>query len=265
MGNVLECSADPLADLDEDFNDPNQPRSLQTSTRFGESILWDLNRDFYTDVGERAWIDGIVPHFVSNNAFIAKSYAGTILEFLNDWFRDGNEEADFSEPVYIVEFGAGIGKLGYLVIKELLASRDFFPKKFIGVGGKDRRIPFQYVLTDCSQKTADYWLTQPQLAPLFEMGVLDCAVVDASVPGLGGEIRLSRSDIVISHGSPTKNPMFGVCNYVFNTLRHDAFQIQKDGKLYVASVAVTTTTPEPMRNTVRRYLTHPLPHHTILS
>ena len=241
MGNVLECAADPLADL-EDSSSANQPRVLQPSTRLGESYLWDLQRDFYADVGERAWTEGIVPYFVSNNAFIAKSYSTIILEFLNDWFRDGNGDADSSEPIYVVEFGAGIGKLGYLVIKELLNARDFFPQTC------GERIPFRYVLTDCAQKTIDFWHNHPQLQPLFELGVLDTALVDANVPGLGGEIRLNKSGVVISSGSKTKNPIFGICNYVFNSLKHDAFQVRQDGRLYVASVAVRTHTPEPLRS-----------------
>ena len=239
MGNVLECTADPLSEIMDDAT-PTPFRTIQSTTRFSESVLWNLQRDFYQHVGERAWTEGIVPHFVSNNAFIAKSYATIILEFLNDWFDDQNPNATDTEPVYVIEFGAGIGKLGYLVLQELLASRDFFPERC------GDRVPFTYVLSDCSQKTIDYWSKHPQLQPLFELGVLDTALIDVSVPGLGGEIRLHRSGVVISPGNPTSNPIFGICNYVFNSLKTDTYQIHKDGRLYVGAVSVRTSTPEPL-------------------
>ena len=57
---------------------------------------------------------------------------------------------------------------------------------------------------------------------------------------------MNQSNVVISSGSPTKNPIFGICNYVFNSLNHDAYQVRSDGRLYVASVAVQTNTPEPL-------------------
>jgi hypothetical protein len=39
--------------------------------------------------------------------------------------------------------------------------------------------PFRYVMTDFTQHNIDFWLKHPPLVPLFEEGVLDCALFDA--------------------------------------------------------------------------------------
>ena len=49
-----------------------------------------------------------------------------IIKFVNDWYK--NESADPNEPVYIVEVGAGQGRLAYLILKKLMSMRHFFPK-----------------------------------------------------------------------------------------------------------------------------------------
>ena len=163
-----------------------------------------------------------------------------ILEFLNDWFRDDNAEADPSEPLYIIEAGAGLGKLAFLIVRELLAAREFYPEM---CGGET---PFRYVLTDCAPQNLAFWDAHDQLKPLFDLGVLDAALVDVSVPGLGGEIRLTHSGDVISPGRPVRNPIFCISNYVINALPHDAFQIRSDGRVYMASCEARTRVADPL-------------------
>ena len=58
-----------------------------------------------------------------------------ILKFLSDWYR--NPAADRSEPVYILEVGAGQGRLAYLILKKLTKMQKFYPE---GV-----KLPFVYV------------------------------------------------------------------------------------------------------------------------
>jgi hydroxypyruvate reductase len=70
--------------------------------------------------------------------------------------------------VYIVELGAGSGKLGYLVVEGLLRYRAFFPPFPESAG-----LPFRYVLTDISQRTIDGWLAHPCLREFLDLGVLD--------------------------------------------------------------------------------------------
>lgn len=81
MGNVLECSADPLEHDDDESVRGGAVRVLQGPTRLSSSLLFELNRECYAGLGPRAYVDGIVPHYVSNSAFVAKAYATVRLFF----------------------------------------------------------------------------------------------------------------------------------------------------------------------------------------
>lgn len=48
-----------------------------------------------------------------------------IIKFVIDWYR--SPDADKSEPIYILEVGAGQGRLAYLTLKKLMAMKRFFP------------------------------------------------------------------------------------------------------------------------------------------
>ena len=90
---------------------------------------------------QQAWSNAIVPNFVTSNAFIARAYANVIAGLVRDMFdpaasgdrpskasqRSGDGKAPVrgnpSEPVYIVEIGAGHGKLGFLLVTALMAMK----------------------------------------------------------------------------------------------------------------------------------------------
>ena len=111
-------------------------------------------------VNIRAWSEAVVPNFVTSNCFIAGCYARNILSFICDWYktcvvrvarvlarawvsltRTTREGADKSQPVHIVEVGAGHGKMAFLMVTKLLELREFFPVER----------PFKYVMTDFTQ------------------------------------------------------------------------------------------------------------------
>ena len=97
--NVLECSADPLEQVDDESAEGSlRARALQGPTRLSSSMLFEVNRECYAGLGPKAYVDSIVPHYVSNSAFVAKAYATVVLEFLHDWFRDDNPDAVAGEP-----------------------------------------------------------------------------------------------------------------------------------------------------------------------
>jgi hypothetical protein len=51
-----------------------------------ESILWPLMMSFYDKKGVDSWSQGIVPHFITSNAFIGHAYAKTLQGFMRDRF-----------------------------------------------------------------------------------------------------------------------------------------------------------------------------------
>lgn len=50
-------------------------------------MIWDLQRNFYDEVAIGAWSEAIVPNFVTTNAFLAATYAKSILGLLRDMFE----------------------------------------------------------------------------------------------------------------------------------------------------------------------------------
>lgn len=47
---------------------------LEDFTQCSKSHLWKLMMSFYDRKGPESWSQGIVPHFITCNTFIAKSY-----------------------------------------------------------------------------------------------------------------------------------------------------------------------------------------------
>ncbi|MFK7906891.1 MAG: hypothetical protein AB8B69_17290, partial [Chitinophagales bacterium] len=82
---------------------------------FSESLIWQLNRDYYDQEGVNAWSSGVVPHHLTSNSMVGKTYAELIFGFLKDLASKGQTE----EKVYIVELGAGHGRLAFHVLKHL--------------------------------------------------------------------------------------------------------------------------------------------------
>lgn len=203
MGNIFDCAANPLGPLpgDEDqqgasgetrapgspHHDPQFGKDAEGNplypvdpkhpkTRLSESLLWKLQRNFYDSKGTQPWKDGIVPNFVTSNAYIASAYAKVIMGLLRDIYVH-HTVGNATEPLYIIETGAGHGKLAYLIIESLLRWEEHLPK----LGGSP---PFVYVLTETGQKPIDEWKDHVSLRPLFEkedsIELLDFALFDVT-------------------------------------------------------------------------------------
>lgn len=62
-----------------------------------------------------------MPHFITCNAFIGRSYAHVLNGFLRDCARGKNGMAlDPTEPLYVIELGTGSGKFSFFMLKALL-------------------------------------------------------------------------------------------------------------------------------------------------
>ena len=216
---------------------------LEEKKKLSESILWDLQDNFYSQTGVNAWSNAIVPNFVTSNAFIASSYAKLILSFIHDWHArrkaqrgddsDSGDEAT-DDPVYICEIGAGHGKMGFLILTKLVALKEFWPKT---KGGP----PFIYVLTDFAQANVEFWKGHDCFRRFAEQGLVDFAVFDSQKDSV---VRLQLSGAVISRRTCLA-PMVAICNYVFDTLKQDAFRIEKGGRLQEALCTVISERHEP--------------------
>jgi len=172
---------------------------------------------FYEKKGPDSWIDAIVPHFITCNSFIGRSYAKTLLGYLRDCIRNSNSGIKSSEPFYIIELGAGCGKFSFYMLKALDEMQEISDFPFTNI---------VYVMTDFTEKNLEYWVNHPSLKPYFESGRLDVAIFNAVADH---EIRLKSGKVL--RPNSVVNPICIVANYVFDTLHHDLFQVDENNEL----------------------------------
>src|SRR5262245_24590419 len=87
---------------------------LEQTQRFSHSLLWQLQRDFFIQQGAAAWSAGTVPHYITSNPCVASAYAQVMFAWLRDLAaraaNDPEARLDLTQPIYIVELGAGSGR-----------------------------------------------------------------------------------------------------------------------------------------------------------
>lgn len=95
---------------------------LEEFTRCSDSLLWKLMMSFYDRKGVESWSQGIVPHFITCNAFIGRAYAKVLLGFVHDCMSSNARlPLTPSELLYVVELGAGSGKFSFFILKAAIS------------------------------------------------------------------------------------------------------------------------------------------------
>jgi hypothetical protein len=199
---------------------------LEAPCRLSRSVLWRLQRRFFERSGVAAWSEGVVPHHVTSNPALARAYGRVVLGFLRDW-RAGLDPA---QPVYIVELGAGAGRLGFHFVRAFERLID---------GSVLRGQPWRYVLTDFAEANVAAWRAHPQLAGWLASGRLELARFDAE---RDAAIALEPSGAVLAPGR-VRNPLVVIANYVFDGLPLDGFTVV-DGRLHEWRVRLCSTAPD---------------------
>jgi tetratricopeptide (TPR) repeat protein len=188
--------------------------NIQDPIRFSQSHVWRLMSAYYANTGVDAWTTYKVPYFITCNAYIARTYALMIQEFVRD----------LAERVYIVELGAGSGKLGFHMLRALSELPDLDLERVT------------YVMTDFADKNIEFWRQHPGLAPHVESGLLDFAKFDmyrdSSVLLINGDRAIEKNANVVL-----------IANYVVDSMAADAFRVA-DGKLQESRVAIRSKTNE---------------------
>ncbi|MDR6879704.1 SAM-dependent methyltransferase [Bacillus sp. 3255] len=198
--------------------------------RFSESPIWELQRAYYEEQGIQAWQQHEVPQYITSNPVIAAVYAEMIYGFLQDRSRLGC----VSEPVTIVELGAGSGLLAYHILHELCAMMDY-----AGV-----ELPsFRYVMTDLAEANTAYWRQHPSLQPYVRRGILDFARFDAEQDA---ELHLLESGMAIRHGD-LKQPLVVIANYFFDSIPQELIYVENN-HMYdcMVSLSLSEETEEPI-------------------
>lgn len=190
------------------------------SYRFSEAPIWDIQRRYYEEEGLKAWRNDQVPQYITSNPMIAAAYAEMIFGLLQDRARQGA----LTEPVLIVELGAGAGRFAFHVLVEL--------GRLIGYAGIE--VPsYKYVMTDLAMNNVTAWTQHPALQPFIAQGVLDFARFDA-VQDTVLELVVSKEIIGPGH---LQQPLVIVGNYFFDSIPHELLYVG-EGLIYETDVYV---------------------------
>ncbi len=202
---------------------------LEEPVRFSESMIWDLQRKYFAGVGIEAWRQGQVPHYITSNPFIAKSYAAIVLAYFQDRDRLGLRD----EMTYLLELGAGSGRFAFHFLKELEHL-----EQLTGYTAP----PFCYILSDLAESNVEFWKQHPRFQPYVQSGRVDFAQFDA--------VKDERIDLIQAGHSLTKGsgtaPLIAIGNYFFDSIPQDLFRFG-DGKVQEALLGMgTSEDPEGM-------------------
>ena len=184
---------------------------LESNTPLSRSVVWQLQRAFFTRHGMRAWQSGVVPHFITNNTQMARSYAQVIAGYIDD--------CSAAEPITVIELGAGPGRLAFALIQALMAVPAMTPGSF------------RYVVTDLVKENVEHAAAHPWFQELAKQGIVDFATFDMAVDA--SLCRLDGSTVSVS------GPVVVVANYVFDSVPIDGFVV-RDGSLFEALATVST-------------------------
>jgi tetratricopeptide (TPR) repeat protein len=183
---------------------------LEKQQLFSQSVLWDIQRQYFAEKGSEAWRLGEVPHYVTSNPTLANSYAEIVFAFLGEQSRLATADGECDEPLYLCELGAGSGRFAFHFLKRLTLLCEL---------GKIPTTSFCYVLTDFTQSNLDFWRSHPGFQPFFESGVLDVALFDVNE---SEQFTLQRSGKTITAGGLNR-PLVVIANYVFDSIPQDLY------------------------------------------
>jgi len=175
--------------------------------RLSEIELWNLMQSSYQNSGVQAWSSGKVPHLLTTGPLLAKVYHRLVKAFLHDCESKG-AFSNPAEPVYVVELGAGTGRLAWNFL--------FYQQRLLT---EKRKIV--YVLTDVVDETIEFWKHHKYFAAMAQQGIIDYANYNAAEDR---EINLLVSGKTISLAT-VANPMVFIANYLFDVLKQDLFSI----------------------------------------
>ena len=185
--------------------------TLESKIPFSQSMLWQLNRNFYDFKGPTAWSDNLVPAHLTSNSKVGKAYAAIIFGLLKDLGLKGRTK----DKVYILELGAGHGRLAFHTLVHL---------QRLVINSGLTLPPFCYVLSDFAQDNLFYFQQHPQLQEFFNQGQADVSFFDAeSTEKL--YLRLSKKTI---ETNDLEQPIICIANYFFDSIPNELFYVKNN-------------------------------------
>ena len=211
----------------------NERYVIQSETPFAESLIWQLNRDFYQEIGIKAWSEGSVPHQMTSNSQVGLTYAELIFAFLKDLESKGRTQ----DKVYILELGAGHGRLAFHILKHLdrlIESVSINLPKYC------------YVLSDIVESNLSFFENHPQLQSYLQNGKLDVAYFDA-IGSKELDLRYSKTKI---KANSLNVPILAIANYFFDSIPNDLYYI-KNGQVSSCALSIKSKVKPQGVNTIK--------------
>lgn len=215
--------------------------------RFSRSQLWARQRAYFRDTGIDAWRRGEVPHYITSTAGTAHVYADAVVAYWQAALAAG--DVDATQPLYVLELGAGCGRFTHLLSQALRARQDEIPG-----------LSWCLLASDIVPANLEFIAGHPCLRDEVAAGRLDTVLWDAE---RGGPLRLRAQARRVAAAA---NPLVIVANYVFDGLRQDLFGFAHGGLLEgrVAAqdeeaiyrweaIAQADWLPEPWQRLLQRY------------
>jgi hypothetical protein len=202
--------------------------------RLSQSPLWQIQRHYFRRDGLKAWREDIVPHAISSNPAMARAYSQVALGYWRDCVTAVHNNTvilDPTQPLYIIELGAGSGRLAYHFLHHHLPQM---------AQSSLAHLPIKYVMTDFVPEIVDFWQSHKRLQPWIEAGVLDFALFDVTEMQ---PLSLRHAQLTLTPNQ-LHNPFILIANYFFDSIPQDSF-VLADEQLCENLLTISSSQPEP--------------------
>ena len=197
-------------------------RLLEENKRLSESMLWQLQVNYYDKMGVDCWLNGHIPHTITTNPYIAQYYANLIAMYIEDLID--NQQHHPNEPFTIFELGSATGHFAFLCIQSIL---DILHVKL------KRNISLRYIALDLTITTIKTYQQIPELKQYIDQGFFDCAACNLYHQDT---IQLYHSKETITLSDFNHTGIF-IANYFFDSLPIEKIRIQ-EGKIQIGHVTI---------------------------
>jgi tetratricopeptide (TPR) repeat protein len=187
------------------------PKFIQNPVRLTDSLLWEIQKNYFLTMGIEAWKEE-VPFYISSNTFIGHRYASLVYAFIKDYVQLHPEAVN--QCFHILELGSGTGKFSFHFLKAF--------QEILALEGSNQ--PFCYVITDLIEKNIDFCEKNQSLQPFLQSNQLDFASFDIEHDK---DIFLKKKQKKYSELKASV-PLIIIGNYVFDCVKHDAFEYENN-------------------------------------